>query len=297
MSDWRRSLRIFSFGLTLLSLFFVGAFSLLTVSGQALDQLVLDHLTLSFPATRAWAWPVVRSISLVGFSIFTVGVVLLAVWRRRWELGLRLVILVTGANVTTQVLKNFVLGRPYVGVGFQLPNSLPSGHVTVACCAALALVAVASQRFKVWAALVGTAFAGLVSLSVIFLGWHRPSDVTAAILISFLWALVLIPQEAPQGYSQRLNKWLLGGFGLSLLGFLGGVILAWPLLRNLVDSSLAYPRAPGMTTPAGTPLAVFTTQGMLAGLYTLCSLLAVVALLGFVLQFVVFLESGRQNKH
>lgn len=293
----RRSLRIFSFVLVFLSLCLLGWFSLLTVAGQALDQLVLDHLQLSFPRAYLWARPVAASISLLGVFLFIVLLALLTVWRRRWELGLRLIIMVVGANLTTQVLKNFLLTRPYVGVGFELPNSLPSGHVTVACCVSLAMTAAVSQRYRVWVAVAGTVFASLVSLSVLFLGWHRPSDVTAAVLVSFLWALVLIPQESPQGFSQRLNAWFLGVYGVLLGGFLAGCGLASARLGKLVDVSLGFPRAPGETTAAGTPLAVFSTQQSISGFYTFFTLVALITLLGFALHYLVFLQSGHQRKH
>lgn len=296
-ADWRRPVRVSTFMLTTVLLFLTVQFSLTSVLGQTLDQLVLDQAILSFPAAKLFAWPVTRSISLLGIAVITGVALLIAVAKRRFALGLRIIFLVVGANLTTQVIKNFLLDRPYVGVGFELPNSLPSGHVTVAVCAAIALTVVSGQKIRVPVAIVGTGFAGAVSISVVLLGWHRPSDVVAGVLVTFWWALLLIPHERPQGFGTRLNAWLLALYLLVLAGFLAFTGMALESLQKLVSTTVSLPRAPGEVTEAGIPLVIFQDYPWSMQVFTLGSLTALVALVGFVIHFVVLLESGYKNKH
>ncbi|WP_141553860.1 phosphatase PAP2 family protein [Gleimia coleocanis] len=295
-ADWRRPVRVGAFGVFLLLFIISTFFSLFTATGQALDQLVLDMAMLSFPGARFFAWPVARSISLWGIAAVTLVAALWAVAKRRWELGLRIAIFVLGANLTTQVLKNWLLGRPYLGVGFELPNSLPSGHTTVAMCAVLAIVVVAPQRVRVPVAIAGALLAASVAVSVVLLGWHRPSDVVSAILVVLLWALVLVPHERPQGFSQGLNLRLLF-LNLGLLSaFLLGCAAFSSRLQSVITQMISSPRAPGKVTAAGTPLEVFTMFPGVTFWFAVFSLAAIVSLVGFVVHFVVLLESGRTNK-
>ncbi|MCS4484726.1 phosphatase PAP2 family protein [Gleimia sp. 6138-11-ORH1] len=296
-ADWRRPVRVLSFIATTIVLILVVRFSLTSVLGQALDQLVLEQAKFAFPQARTLAWPIARSISVLGIVFITCVTFLIAIVKKRLALGLRMILLVVGANFSTQVVKHFLLDRPYLGVGFDLPNSLPSGHVTVALCVAIALTVVSPQKIRVPVAFLGIAFAAAVSLSVVLLGWHRPSDVVAAVLITFWWALILVPHERPQGFGNRINTWFLV-FNLITLGTF--LALGWYLLedlRSLVALLVSLPRGPGEVTEAGIPLVVFQEYDWLVHLFAISSLVALIALVGFVIHFVVLLESGNKNKH
>jgi membrane-associated phospholipid phosphatase len=101
------------------------------------------------------------------------------------------VIVVAGANVTTQLLKG-VLEHARTKAferGWELPwpNSFPSGHTTAAASIAVALLLVAPVGYRLLAAGVGAALTGTVALSVVVLGWHYPSDVLGAFLVVGAW--------------------------------------------------------------------------------------------------------------
>ncbi len=108
----------------------------------------------------------------------------------------REVLVVAGANVTTQVLKG-VLEHARTKAfehGWELPwpNSFPSGHTTAAASIAVALLLVAPAGYRLLAAAVGAALTGAVGLSVVILGWHYPSDVLGALLVVATWGLCAV---------------------------------------------------------------------------------------------------------
>lgn len=127
------------------------------------------------------------------------GCVAVAVLRGRLALAAGAVAVVAGANVTTQVLKHTVLQRPDLGLGTL--NSLPSGHTTVVASAVGAALLVAPRAWRPLIALAGGLATTLTGASTIVAGWHRPSDVVAALAVSLVWtagvALVLRGPAAP----------------------------------------------------------------------------------------------------
>lgn len=132
-------------------------------------------------------------LSVVSEGTLALGlllVVVLAVLRRRLPLAVASVVLVGGANVTTQLLKKVVLERPDLGLGSA--NSLPSGHTTVAATLAVALVLVVPVAVRSTAAVLGAAYAAATGVSTLVAGWHRPSDVAAALLVVAAWTGLVV---------------------------------------------------------------------------------------------------------
>ena len=123
------------------------------------------------------------SVGSVGLSLL--ACVTLALARRRFDLALGAVVLIAGANVTTQILKYNLFTRPDLSVG---PNSLPSGHTTVALSIALAAVIVVQPVWRPTVAMGVSAVATLVGVATVLGRWHRPSDVIAATFVCVLWA-------------------------------------------------------------------------------------------------------------
>ncbi|MDQ4007914.1 MAG: phosphatase PAP2 family protein [Actinomycetota bacterium] len=162
-----------------------------TELGQAVDQALLQR--------AAMAPVVVEQASEAVLSLFTLPVVLavgavpavLALLRRSpWHAGGALV-LVVGANATTQLLKSYVFERPDL-LALGAPNSLPSGHTTVVASVFLGLALIAPPALRVPAALVGTAASLVVGVATVVAGWHRLSDVAAAVLVAAAWAGVVL---------------------------------------------------------------------------------------------------------
>src|SRR5262249_49988326 len=143
--------------------------------------------------------PVVDHLAHVLLSAFTVPLVLavclvpptLALLRRSPWLAAGALVLVAGANITTQVLKSYVFERPDL-LALGAPNSLPSGHTTVAASVALALAIIAPPVLRVPTAVAGTVGSLLVGAATIVAGWHRLSDVAAALMVSAAWAGLVV---------------------------------------------------------------------------------------------------------
>jgi hypothetical protein len=146
------------------------------------------------------------AVSVMSVIAATCVVGFIALARRRVFLAVVAVLFVAGANLTTQVLKHVVIHRP----DFGLPsgdrfNSLPSGHTTVAASVAVAVVLVLPPRTRGVAAVLGTGYTALTGIATLAAGWHRPSDVVAAILVVGAWAagagLVLVLAQRRTAFS------------------------------------------------------------------------------------------------
>ena len=159
--------------------------------GTGRGQLV-DHVAFEgsyYGRTTLWslAEPVLEIVSVPFIAAVLVGSMVLAVVRRRPLLALQVALVVGGANLSTQLLKNVVLGRPemYVGLDF---NTLPSGHTTAAASVSVALLFVVPRRLRPTVAVLGAAYTVATGVSTLVGRWHRPSDVAAAALVVLFWA-------------------------------------------------------------------------------------------------------------
>lgn len=131
---------------------------------------------------------VVSVASLLGAVIV---IALIALVRLRRELALGAVVVLLGANGSSQVLKRFVLERPDLGLYESTPstlNSMPSGHSTVAFSVAVALVMVLPVRLRAAVAGFGVLYASVAAVATLSAGWHRPSDSLAAFFVVGFWA-------------------------------------------------------------------------------------------------------------
>ncbi|MCL3817138.1 phosphatase PAP2 family protein [Aeromicrobium wangtongii] len=166
--------------------------------GQSWDQSAMDTVT----AGRDTRLAVLSMLGYVGIGSIVavvVGCAVVAVVRGRVRLAIGAGVVIAGANVTTQLLKHTVLERPDLGLGTL--NSLPSGHTTVVASAVGAALLVAPRLLKPVIALLGGFATTLTGASTVVAGWHRPSDVVAALAVSLAWtaavALVLRGTAVP----------------------------------------------------------------------------------------------------
>ncbi|MFE7405464.1 phosphatase PAP2 family protein [Isoptericola sp. NPDC057559] len=264
-------------GVWLVWRFFVG-----TAAGQRVDELAFFGATHG--QGRLWqvAEPVLDVVS-VAFVVAGVGVaVLVAVLRKRWVLALQVVVLVAGANITTQVLKHGILGRPELLDGWTGPNTLPSGHTTVAASVSVALLLVTPRAWRAVVALLGAAYTGATGVSTLVGQWHRPSDVVAAVLVVLAWgALVcaLTPASSTDELRRRGESYSAPGSyvvaGLLLLGSLAGALISGATLVGLVRSGDPVPLSPDLTAYAAGALgALAVTAAAFAALLLLRQLTA-----------------------
>jgi membrane-associated phospholipid phosphatase len=118
-------------------------------------------------------------LELVGVPTVALAVVVLAgiaIARGHGARAVSVVALVLGAQLVTQLLKAGLVRPDSAG-----ENSLPSGHVTLVASLGLALVLVVPRLLRPLAALAAVAVTGVAGVATMVAGWHRPSDVVAAV--------------------------------------------------------------------------------------------------------------------
>lgn len=219
-----------------------GAVGLYRLLVQDPRGLLVDHAALLGAGLgRARVQPIadlVLGFVSIGFLLVAIAVaVVVAVVRRRWGDAIRAVMVAGGANLTTQFLKA-ALERPDTTelTEFNLDNSLPSGHTTVAASVVAMAMLVVPSALRPWAALLGTGYVAATGVATMSLAWHRPSDVLAAIAVVTAWTLLALapartrlPAGAPTSVSRAPIAWLLGVAAAS------GLALAWVAVRRTLE--------------------------------------------------------------
>jgi membrane-associated phospholipid phosphatase len=130
------------------------------------------------------------------YALLVAPVLVYALVRRGPRRAAAAALLIVGANVSSQVLKP-LLAHPRdlsAWPGLALPNSaaFPSGHTTAAMALAFAAVLVAPRAYRPIVAVVGAVFALAVSVSILVLNWHWPSDVIGGQLLACTWCLIAL---------------------------------------------------------------------------------------------------------
>ena len=158
-----------------------------TFRAADLDARLFEGLSgLATPARTPALDVIAHSADLAALLAFLGLLAIFALRRGRRAQLIAAVAAVAGAAITTQLLK-IGLAHPRVqpafgeGIG---PVSFPSGHATAAMSMAVALVLVAPRGHRWAAVILGAAYALAVSVTVIVLGWHYPSDVLAGTLVA-----------------------------------------------------------------------------------------------------------------
>lgn len=200
-----------------------------TSFGQHDDEAAMRVLHSSRSAANAHLVGLLQQVSVVSAAFALATMIAVALVRRRFRVALAAVVLVVGANLTTEILKNFVITRPDLGLNFAndngtttIANSLPSGHTTVVFSLVLAAILVSPRLLRWFVTLGAAAVGGLTGLATVIAGWHRPSDVVAALLVTLAWAALVSavvagsPRDGIRGHSGSFAA-LLGG-GLAALG-------------------------------------------------------------------------------
>ncbi|MFB9185578.1 phosphatase PAP2 family protein [Dactylosporangium sucinum] len=158
--------------------------------GQQLDYVAISGNSIGRTRIEGVVSNTLNGISVLSLTVATGVIGFIALARRRVALAVGAVLLIGGANLTTQLLKALIY-RPDLGVDpdrVAAGNSLPSGHTTIAASVAVAFVLVLPARARPAGALVAAGFAALAGVATLSAGWHRPSDAVAALLIVGAWA-------------------------------------------------------------------------------------------------------------
>ncbi len=122
-------------------------------------------------------------------------VCLIAFYSGKRRQAIAALILVAGANLTTQVLKVVLAHpryQPILGYRQIWANSFPSGHTTAAMTMALAFVLVVPRSWRLTAILVGGCLVFAVGCSLVVLNDHYPSDVLGGVLVASGWCFAVV---------------------------------------------------------------------------------------------------------
>jgi membrane-associated phospholipid phosphatase len=165
----------------------VAQIALHTAAGQRLDERARTTVVAGREAKVA-VLGVLGHVSIGAVLAVAATCVAFAVVRRRWRLAAGALVVIVGANLTTQLLKHVVLDRSVLDV--VAPNSLPSGHTTVVASAAGALLLVAPHALRLMVVVPGSFAIGVTGASTIVAGWHRPADILAALAVCLAWTAV-----------------------------------------------------------------------------------------------------------
>ncbi|HEY5223867.1 MAG TPA: phosphatase PAP2 family protein [Microbacteriaceae bacterium] len=163
-------------------LFFVRSYM-----GQLVDERAFagaDASQAGFAAGTQRFLDVLPYLSVGVACVLGIAVVLV---RHNWLVFVAALGAAAAANISTQVLKYVILGRPQRGVAAGLANSLPSGHATVAASAALVVFLLVAARYRPMVAVIGSLYTLVAGAATLVNQWHRPSDVVAALLVVAFW--------------------------------------------------------------------------------------------------------------
>jgi membrane-associated phospholipid phosphatase len=179
----------------------------------AITLIVGGALALGSHAVRAADASALRSLEQIGYhgrpaaiaerlvhlndplptAVLLGALVAVALFRGRPRTALAAVVVVLGANLTTQILKP-ALATPrfseLLSGGQISAGSWPSGHATAAMTLALCAVLVSSVAWRPLVAVLGAVYAIAVGDAILVLAWHFPSDVLGGFLVAALWVLL-----------------------------------------------------------------------------------------------------------
>ncbi|MBD7979406.1 phosphatase PAP2 family protein [Oerskovia merdavium] len=136
----------------------------------------------------------------VGLVALVLGA--LSARRRRWRLLAAATVVVLVSAVLSEVLKEDVLERPYLGdLGYTV-NSFPSGHVTVATALVVATLLLWPPPLPRSAPWVAGGVVLVACVASVVGHAHRPSDALASVLLvgsvtCLTCALLRVPRTAP----------------------------------------------------------------------------------------------------
>ena len=199
-----------------------------------------SHPRVHEASTRLMNTVDVTSLALVGGAI-----ALLALLRRRVAEALAALVVILGANVTTQALKA-PLGELVDRTAATAAASFPSGHATVAMSLALASVLAVAGAATPLAALAGAGYAAAVGTALVALGVHYPSDVAGGYLVAATWAALAAAAVAVlrRGASEpaRLTRADALGGGAAAVLLVTATFVVIAVAADRYDALVAYSR-------------------------------------------------------
>lgn len=244
-SLWTLIQHFFAGGTIFVLLLTAFIFFITTPTGQHLDEVSFQEFSYQFMTYTEQTSSLLDMIPAAAGVVAGIGLLFVLIWKHRFVPALVGLGMAIGANISTQLLKNYFIIKPNLGIQEALGNSAPSGHTTFAAAAGLALFLASPKRFRPTVALLSMVFTVAAGYSTVVNGWHRPADVVTAILITGLWAvlgLVILrfmrSEELDMSNTQRSGLILVPL--LSISGFFIGfcaLALYWITYTNPIPGS------------------------------------------------------------
>ncbi|MDH3228080.1 MAG: phosphatase PAP2 family protein [Thermoleophilia bacterium] len=130
------------------------------------------------------------TISVGSLGLAALVAVAVALWRRRPDVAVAVVVVLVGANVTTQVLKEVLATADPLALDSEraFASAFPSGHSTAAASVGLVAVMAVAPELRRATATIAVIYAVGVGIATVALGWHYPSDVLGGYLVAGAWA-------------------------------------------------------------------------------------------------------------
>ena len=155
--------------------------------------LLRDFTLLNRGSLGAAAEALLLLLNPVLFTIWGIGLVLVALARERPRLAIAVVAVMSLAPLSSELLKP-LLAHPHVTVGWAHIGaaSWPSGHETAATALALSIVLVTPARYRLLAVAGAAALMLAVGVALLIREWHLPSDVLGGMLMGSLWAALAV---------------------------------------------------------------------------------------------------------
>lgn len=176
-----------------------------TTHGQVVDSVAMTAMTTWIDYFHNMDRLMLNAVSVpVMVGVIALSAII-AFARRRAALAVRAAIMIVASAITSYALKFYILPRPQLGITHGAPASYPSGHATVAACAAFAFILVVPHAARIWASLFGAIIITLMGIVVVSHSWHRPSDVIGAITVVAFWALLVQPIERSKAKVGRIR--------------------------------------------------------------------------------------------
>ena len=208
-----------------------------TRTGQLVSELILGGRPASSDVVVA-ADRVLDSLSRSTLIAGAIALVTIAVLQRRPRLAVAAVLVVIGANVSTQLLKAVVLDRSDLldGMFYVLPNSFPSGHATAAASIAVGLLLVLPPLLRAPTVLASAIVVAIVGASTLIAGWHRMADAIGGVFVATAWgaglAAVLAWRRGFDVLGRRTTEF--GRVSAALPIWLGAAVLVLGVLAYLI---------------------------------------------------------------
>jgi membrane-associated phospholipid phosphatase len=181
-------------GFCLLGLALIWVVAELVPATHLRDAVVLrDFTLLSRPHVDSAANDLLRPFEPVPFIALGTLLVVVALARGRWRVGLAVALVLSLAPLSAELLKPLLAHAhdPVSGI-YMASASWPSGHSTAATALVLCAVLVSPARLRPLVAALGGLFALAVGCALLILAWHMPSDVLGGYFLAALWVALAV---------------------------------------------------------------------------------------------------------